>query len=325
MKIEWTDQTWNPIRARNKATGKVGWHCTHVSEGCRHCYAETMNKWRGTGLPFAPASQDKIELFLDEKILERPLHWKKPRKVFVCDMTDLFGEWVPDEWIEKMLAVMAVTPQITYQILTKRPERMRRFFTEDIDGRQDRINSWCGTFKDWDEMEPAEDWPDINLWLGVSCEDQKTANERIPVLLQTPAAVRWVSCEPMLGPVDFTRLCGSTLDALDGHDFEAIGDIRDAGILSKTQHPPKLDWIIFGGESGRRARPCDVAWIRSGVQQCRAAGVKAFVKQIGSNPVSTIVDHEYGGSESFCWAPKHPKGGDPAEWPEELRVREFPR
>ena len=114
-KIEWTDASWTPIRARNRITGKLGWHCTHASPGCVHCYAEDMNRHVGTGLPFKPGHEKDIEVFLDETMLLTPLCWKRPRKIFVCSMTDLFADFVPDEWIDKMFAVMALTPQHTYQ------------------------------------------------------------------------------------------------------------------------------------------------------------------------------------------------------------------
>src|SRR5262245_57000175 len=126
--IEWTDATWNPIRARNKTTGKVGWHCEHATTGCEFCYSEGFNKRLGTGLAFKPGHRADIELFLDEAMLTLPLRWKKPRKIFVCSMTDLFADFVRDEWIDKMVAVMALAPQHTYQMLTKRAKRMRDYF-----------------------------------------------------------------------------------------------------------------------------------------------------------------------------------------------------
>lgn len=136
--IEWTDASWTPLKARRKDTGKVGWHCERVSEGCKNCYAATFNHRMlpngGTGLDFTKQAREKVDIFLDEKTLTQPLHWKRPRKVFVCSMTDLFAEFVPFELIDKVFAVMALTPQHTYQILTKRPERMAEYFaTFDTD------------------------------------------------------------------------------------------------------------------------------------------------------------------------------------------------
>ena len=165
-KIEWTDSTWNPIRARNLATGKVGWHCEHMSEACRFCYAEGINRRLGTGLDFKPGHRADIEIFLDEQMLLAPLRWKKPRRIFVNSMTDTFAEFVKDEWLDRMFAVMVLCPQHTFQVLTKRPERMRSYVIHLAVGG----------------------WPLKNIWLGVSAEDQATADERIPLLLQTPAA-----------------------------------------------------------------------------------------------------------------------------------------
>ena len=126
-KIEWTDSTWNPIRARRRDNGHVGFHCEHVSEACRNCYAEGMNKRLFTGLDYKPGNRDQVEIFLDEKTLLQPLRGKRPRKIFVCSMTDLFADFVADEMIDRIFAVMALCPQHTFQILTKRPERMRKY------------------------------------------------------------------------------------------------------------------------------------------------------------------------------------------------------
>jgi protein gp37 len=261
-KIEWTGKTWNPIRARNKATGKIGWFCERVSEGCRNCYAEKMNRntYFGNGLDYKPAALDQVELFLDEKILEQPLHWRKPTKVFPCSMTDLFGRWVKDEWIDKIHHVMWRASQHTFQILTKRPDRMLAYMNNP----------------NTPGLKPLS-----NVWLGVSAEDQKTADERIPLLLQTPAAVRWISAEPLLGPIDLTHLCGSTLNALDGIDLESIGDIRDTGVLGKGQPERGIDWVVVGGESGPKSRPMHPDWARSLRERCVAAGIPFFFKQHG--------------------------------------------
>lgn len=127
--IEWTDATWNPVRARNLETGKVGWHCEHATTGCEFCYAEGFNKRLGTGLAFKPGHRADIEIFLDEAMLTQPLRWKKPRRIFVGSMTDLFADFVPDEFIDRMFAVMALAPQHTFQLLTKRAARMREYLT----------------------------------------------------------------------------------------------------------------------------------------------------------------------------------------------------
>lgn len=250
--IEWTDASWTPIRARNLATGKVGWHCEHATTGCEFCYAEGMNKRLGTGLPFKPGHRNDIEIFLDEEMLLAPLRWKKPRMIFVCSMTDAFADFVKDEWLDKMFAVMALCPQHTFQVLTKRAERMRQYMTKpnpldgfpQVDSRVDDMMRSMGYFKDFR-------WPLPNVWLGVSAERQQEADERIPPLLATPAAVLFLSIEPLLGPI-----------------FLELGW-------------RKFNWIICGGESGPNARPMHPDWARSIRDQCEAPGVPFFFKQWG--------------------------------------------
>ena len=302
--IEWTDATWNPIRARHIDDRPVGWHCEHVSEGCRNCYAETMNRRLGTGLDFKPGHRANIEIFLDEKMLLAPLRWKKPRMIFVCSMTDAFADFVKDEWLDRMFAVMALCPQHKFQVLTKRPGRMYGF----IDGLKyfgllperiaDATRPILATANDIRSVSwnyPA--WPLPNIWLGISCEDQATADERIPLLLKTAAAVRFVSAEPVLAPIDFTNLDyyaslkrahpnfertendpNIFYDVLDGH----MKGPDDIGL-------PKLDWVIVGGESGPHARPMHPDWARSIRDQCKAAGVPFFFKQWGENAPRELI------------------------------------
>jgi len=245
--IEWTDSTWNPIRARRKTLDsfgrggiKVGWHCEHVSEGCRFCYAEGINRRLGTGLDFKPGHRGDIEIFLDEKMLLAPLRWRKPRDIFVCSMTDLFADFVRDEWIDRMFAMMALCRQHRFQVLTKRPKRMRAHVQRPEFGNEVEIFPW----------------PLPNVWLGISAEDQANADERIPELLATPAAVRFVSLEPLLGPIDL-------------------------GIMRGGLMHPRISWVICGGESGPHARLMRPEWIRLIRDQCAAAGVPFFFKQWG--------------------------------------------
>ena len=346
--IEWTDASWNPLRARrNDATPLeteiatwVGWHCERVSPGCQNCYAEKLNEKRfGTGLPYNRKSRDQVELFLDEAALTKPLHWRKPRKVFVCSMTDLFGEWVPDEWIDRVFAVMALSPQHTFQVLTKRPERMRAYLAGLYAGEQDTVRAFAAVMQEGPDaaclaQDAAFRWsaepvasafgpfhpgrPLPNVWLGTSVEDQQRADERIPELLATPAAVRFLSCEPLLGPVSLD------LDICEGCATSPQGE----------GHKPPISWVIVGGESGPGARPCDVGWVRSIVAQCQAAETAVFVKQLGAKPYSMGI-HDHGNDEigeatvfdghRTHWKLANRKGGDMAEWPEDLRVREFPR
>lgn len=276
--IEWCDATWTPIRARNKATGKLGHHCEHVSEGCRKCYAEKMNLRLGTGLAFKPGHRGDIEIFLDEKMLQVPLRWKKPRKIFVCSMTDLFADFVPDEWIDSVFAVMALCPQHTFMVLTKRARRMRdhlRALGDDLE----RINYAAQPFVDYRRDYPGV-WPLPNVWLGVSVEDQAAANERIHELRFTPAAKRFVSAEPLLGPVDLTHLndCGTVAtDVLRGIRIEP-----QTGTAIDSEPRAPIDWVIVGGESGPGARPMPPDWARSLRDQCAAAEVPFFFKQWGA-------------------------------------------
>lgn len=244
-RIEWTDATWNPV------TG-----CTKVSEGCDHCYAETIaHRFAGT-----PAYPNGFAVTLRPERLDQPLRWQRPRRIFVNSMSDLFHSDVPDEYIARVFAVMALAPQHTFQVLTKRPGRMRSLLSQaDF---QLMVDAHMHNHGDVE----TEDWPLPNVWLGTSVESQKWADVRIPQLLQTPAAVRFLSCEPLLGPVDL-RLSGRAPSLLrDGELFE----------WQRAIH-----WIICGGESGPHARPMHPDWARSLRDQCVAAGVAFHFKQWG--------------------------------------------
>lgn len=325
-KIEWAESSFNPIRARNIETDKIGWYCQRVSGGCLNCYAATMNGRLGTGVDYAVDQFNKVELFLDEKILQQPLRWKRSRRVFVCSMTDLFADFVPFEWIDKIFAVMALCGQHDFQVLTKRPERMREYMarlSKSINPLENAARSMGQTFKfEWDsKTHSLLSWPIRNVWLGVSVEDQKTADQRIPILLQTPAAVRWVSYEPAISPVNFAA---------------SVFAERTAG---SNIEKPRLNWIVVGGESGPRARPFNVEWARDTVKQCGAAGVPCFVKQMGScltginlegPPYSSPPRREgflvhWTSNETNTFGLCDRKGGDWSEWPDDLRVREYPR
>jgi len=266
--IPYLDEVWNLTRG-----------CTKVSAGCRSCYADRLNR-RFKGKAF----DGTVEL-CDDKMLERPLHWRKPRRVGVCFMSDLFHEAVPDEFLDKVFAVIWRTsiggqwtpqgkryevedcpeeyrrelPVHTYIVLTKRPERMRAYFLTE--GRARRIAEaerelpWL-----WDiPLDTFSPWP-IPVWLGVSVENQETADERIPILLETPAAHRWVSAEPLLGAVDL-------------HSFLPCGDPVCEEELTF------LDWIVVGGESGPHSRPMLPYWLAQVVLDCEPAGVKVYCKQ----------------------------------------------
>jgi len=293
-KIEWTDATWNPIRG-----------CSRVSEGCRNCYAErTAARFAGAGQPFEgvafPIGGRGLDVKLESlanggksrgwtgdvhfipELLELPLRWKRPRKIFVNSMSDLFHEKTDVRWIDQICAVMMVCPQHIFQVLTKRPERMRNYLcnvgARQIEPHMQRLRPGIARL----------DWPWRNIWWGVSVEDQKTADERIPLLLETPAAVRWVSYEPALAAVNFSnwilqpcRSCGHVhtgqCQFLLQDEHGSYPCLCPASYTYKSQ----LDWMVAGGESGPGARATHPAWIRAVRDQCYAARVPFFFKQWG--------------------------------------------
>jgi protein gp37 len=260
-KIEWAEETWNPI------TG-----CTKISEGCQHCYAERMAKrLRGR---FGYPADEPFRVTLHPDRLEQPLRWRKPRRVFVCSMGDLFHDAVSYGFIDGVMRTIGICHLENrghkFLILTKRPKRMLHYFTRGMFMLHDRKGqSNHGGWADWNKDEP---WS--NLWLGVTVENQQRADERILILLQTPAAVRFVSMEPMLGSTDLGRACpcGYYCDESVGH----------------VDHPfwtpgikPGIGWVIVGGETGPSARPMHPDWVRSIRDQCMEAGVSFFFKQWG--------------------------------------------
>ena len=298
-KIEWTDATWNPV------TG-----CSVVSPGCTNCYAM---KLAGTRLAHHPSRAGLTrdtkagpvwtgEVRFNEKWLMQPLKWKRQRMVFVCAHGDLFHESIPDEWIDRAFAVMALAPQHTFQVLTKRATRMSRYSNDpntpkrvaaviigmamrsEISGGQ----TLAPLGSRLHESDPEfVKWPIQNIWNGVSTEDQRRADERIPDLLATPAAVRWVSAEPLLGPIDFRNIVPAEryeVDALTGYDFDQ-GGVRN-----------RLDWVVVGGESGPGARPMHPDWARSIRDQCADAGTPFFFKQFGDWAPT-------GGVDVYCHGP----------------------
>jgi protein gp37 len=273
-KIEWTDETWNPT------TG-----CTKVSQGCKHCYAERLwPKVEGARVAReggAPRPFEEVRIHRDR--VDKPLHWREPRMVFVNSMSDLFHDDVPWEFIDAVFGVMAVTTRHTYQILTKRPERMRAYI-ERLQGKTEnelhffpsRISHRAAEFLGRGSDNCGPRWPLENVWLGVSAEDQKTFDERWPHLRETPAAVRFLSAEPLLGPIDATHSCNGFefSDALRGRKWHDA----DHGARAETT---RLDWVITGGESGPKARASHPDHFRSLRDQCHAAGVPFFFKQWG--------------------------------------------
>ena len=238
-KIEWTDATWNVV------TG-----CSKVSQGCKNCYAEIMAKrfWKDRKFTDVLCHDDRLSI---------PLHWKKPRKIFVNSMSDLFHPDVPFEFIERVFSTMNNARQHTFQILTKRPERALEYYKWHQIKHKEMFQLWR------DAISPLK-----NTWLGVSVEDQQAADERIPLLLQTPAAVRFLSVEPLLGHVDLQKYF-----LFKNNDFPKRAE--------EIKRMSTIDWVICGGESGKNVRPMHPDWARSLRDQCKAANVPFFFKQWG--------------------------------------------
>jgi len=323
--IQWADETWNVT------TG-----CTKISPGCKHCYAERMSKrLQAMGVKKYAAGFSKV--VCHPEALGIPLRWKKPRMVFVDSMSDLFHEHVPDEFIDKAFAVMALCPQHTFLVLTKRPKRMAEYitdrhqlwngfhyFTGPSISTHDDVEKWCkahGLSRVERERRmdiicegggfhfEAQSWPLSNVHLGTTVENQEMADKRIPHLLKTPAAVRFLSLEPLLEEIVLPRAHCTECDAwvpgdlpwghpcvakdARGKPFDACESYRDLGI----------DWVIIGCESGPNRRPCELDWVKSPIDQCDAAGVPVFVKQI---PINDRVSK------------------DPVEWPEWAKLRQYP-
>lgn len=281
--IEWTGDSWNPI---------VG--CSLASPGCTNCYSmgmaarlHAMRVPQYAGLTKASKAGPVWtgSLAFAEQALLAPLKRKKPQTYFVNSMGDLFHEDCPDDWIDRVFAVMALCPQHTFQALTKRADRMREYC--------DGLTSGSGAarlMQQIEAMKPSDLWNGNvyqarhelversclpNVWLGVSVEDQRRADERIPALLQTPAAVRWISAEPLLEGITLTHVHHDNvvaINALDGRVGFPVPHAKEAN---------RLDWVVCGGESGHKARPFNEEWMRSLYEQCREAGVPFFAKQMG--------------------------------------------
>jgi len=289
--IEWTDRTWNPVSG-----------CTRASAGCDNCYAVTMTKRleamgqeKYSGLVNIGKGHFNGAVKCHEDALLLPLKWRKPQRVFVNSMSDLFHKEVPFEFIDKVFAVMALCPHLTFQILTKRPERAAEYFSKVKTGFDEPGYGGATAILDAAESVAPRSvlqrqgllifnggryiaiarWPLPNVWIGTSVEDQKTADERIPHLLAIPAAVRFLSCEPLLGPVNL----GGSLDA-DRDNPCGCGD-GECHECWRSPSAPAVHWVICGGESGPHARPMHPDWARSLRDQCQAAGVPFLFKQWG--------------------------------------------
>lgn len=316
-KIQWTDHTFNPWRG-----------CTKISEGCAHCYAETLSKrnpatlgvWGKHGhRAIAAESYWRDPVKWNRLAAGRAQYWVIDGKteqlsrnplVFCASLADVFegDEEMPAASVQpvraaqrRLFRLIHDTPNLDWLLLTKRPENILPHLAgalmELAKGDNAPVSNWLAA---WLEEEPPN-----NVWLGTSVENQAAAEERIPNLLLTPAKVRFLSVEPLLGPVD--------LDKYILPDVSEVQDIYAGHVPRNTT----IDWVIIGGESGPGARHCNVDWIRDLVRQCKAAGVPCFVKQLGADPT-------YGNDTPIPERLSDRKGGDMAEWPEDLRVREFP-
>jgi len=319
--IEWTDKTWNPIRG-----------CSRVSDGCTRCYAEGQaHRFSGPGKPYEGLTKMTShgvawtgKVITVPEMLGVPLQWKKPARIFVNSMSDLFHESIPEKFIAEVFGVMAVCgarepgdPERggqfggkyskkrgwhnlkgphTFQVLTKRPERMHSLLTSSRfrEAVASAAYRWAHNQRDAGYLAhqigqreeyarcypPGRMWPLSNVWLGVSVEDQATADERIPLLLQTPAAVRWISAEPLLGPIDFEALpCGDALHTCEGCRDTGVDDGTPCTLCAGLG---RLHWVVTGGESGPKARPSHPDWFRSLRDQCAAAAVPFLFKQHGA-------------------------------------------
>jgi protein gp37 len=322
--IEWCQ---NADGSRGE-TWEVVSGCTPVSRGCRLCYARRFAE--GRGRRFYPDGFGRVRIHPER--LEIPLRWRKPRRVFVCSRSDLFHEDVPDVFISFVFQNMV--PRHTFLVLTKRPQRMRDFMLTEVQRAKDYADAFKNCPTEAMRNSPAAKWAREradsplypNVWLGLSVENQRAAEERIPLLLQTPAAVRFVSCEPLLEGLNLFPYFGLAFPG-------------------SPRPPARIDWVIAGGESGPGARPAAIEWFRSLRDQCRAAGVPYFQKQLGSRPMFELGDNTawhtsgmmlgdgHGGSFrrdadgyrlGFAVRTRDRKGADPSEWPEDLRIREFP-
>ncbi len=305
--------------------------CEKVSVGCANCYAESMSKrapktfgqWGPSGERKLHESAFKEAIKLNKKpwICEtcgrgsdrhydhsctgRPedachtanVNWHR-RRIFSLSLGDWLDPKVPIEWLARMMDTVRLCPDVDWLLVTKRPELWRQ-----------RINQLIGFDEPLQNNPHLACWLEAwcmgrapaNVWVIASAENQEMLDKRVPELLKIPSMVRGLSCEPLLGPINLRPRLG--FGKADGAE---------------------INWVILGGESGPKARPCNVDWIRSGVEQCKAAGVPGFVKQLGSTPGRSIPAEWRGGNFTQAMHLKHPKGGDPSEWPEYLRVRQWP-
>ena len=293
-KIEWTEKTWNPISG-----------CTKISDGCKNCYAEKMaNRLKAIG---TKGYENGFAVTLHPDRIGEPLNRKKPTMYFVCSMGDIFNEKVPDAFIDAVFATMALCPQHTFQVLTKRVDRMEKYLNE----AEKRIEAYFMH----DEQTAQFQYPLPNVWLGVTAENQEQADKRIPILLDTPAALRFVSVEPMLDEINLDGLGLEWGGSYYGTKCTKCGNAGSSGIVlgcceddiwcgecgsrEHIEDLPTLDWVIIGGETGAGARPLQYEWVKDIQEQCKAANVPFFFKKWGKlgQIDKTLVDGHIDGVE----------------------------
>jgi protein gp37 len=335
-KIEWCDHSWSPWEG-----------CTKVSPGCLNCYAEARDKrhlfgpeshW-GKGAPrrltkdwrkpvkWNREAASKCCGFCDYDEAEGDLIQQcskcARRQTVFPSVCDPFDAEAPIELLARFLGLIHDTPNLDWLLLTKRPEnfqaRLEAAHSEILagTGASTMVNRWLGCTYPGLSF-PAT--PPPNVGIGTSVEDQTRADQRVPALLKIPARVRFLSVEPLLGEIDLTSFLWGSDPTCEHCPKDA--DCSHGWETRKANGHPSIDWVIIGGESGRNARPCNVDWVRSIVRQCHDAGVPCFVKQLGARPVVTITAGQAMPDDFRAFS--HPKGGDPTEWPEDLRVRQFP-
>lgn len=298
--IEWTDASLNPWMG-----------CTPVSAGCAHCYAMTATPVRVLGVKFGRGQERRPVVTFEEEALKlNRKAWQQGRtfRVFpsLCDWLD---DEVPVEMLAAFLDVVRCTPSLSWQLLTKRPQNFGSRIAAILERRgslelESWLYSWIGE-QGGRVMRAVAPVPPANVWVGASVEDQDTFDERIPELLKIPGRVRFLSGEPLLGSLEFSDVT---------HRADAVQQLGKRALHG-------IDWFIAGGESGSKARPCDVLWIREIVAQCAVAGIPCFVKQLGAKPFQSP---QHDNATGYELPIKHPKGGEPSEWPTDLRVRQFP-
>lgn len=313
-KIEWCDHTWSPWSG-----------CTKVSPGCANCYAEALSKRNPSVLGEWGKGRPRVV----NKDWRKPIRWSDStrgtdRKVMVFpSLCDWLDEEVPVRTFARFAGLIYDTPGVLWMLLTKRPEAFFRRMKQAADLLKEEGDAFS-----FEAGMALVEWMNGtrpgNVWMGVSVEDQQRAEKRISYLLDIPAKVHWLSAEPLLGPIDLRRLRLKYLHAEEIVFTDAFTGVSYWEDISETKgrRCTGIDWVVVGGESGKNARACHTSWIEDLVVECRGAGVPVFVKQIGHRCFVNLQGHKRLG---HCVIPKHPKGGDPSEWPEVLRVRQWPK